>query len=255
MTKRQTRQYEMLVRVRDFGHTYRQQFAEESEGSKAFGVVADAVGQIDTFHKSKLTARRESMQTKQKAKAALAAQIGAIARSARVMAKAIPDADAKFPLPARRSDVAVLQSGRLFLDEAAAVKDMFIRCGLPPTFIDELQQAVAAFEQAISGCTAGRTGAVVSRGAIHSALKRGVDAVDTLDVLVANTVGHDEHAMRRWKRDRHVAAAGRNASAGTPLEQPAPAPAEEPPTALTTEPPSPQATVVSANDHPLQRAS
>ena len=138
MTKRQTRKYEMLVRVQTFGVTHQKQFAEGSEVAKAFATVADAVAQINGFEMAKGTARRQSLEAKLAAKLALAARIGAIARSARVMAKAIPGADAKFPLPMRRSDVAILTSGRLFLQEATLLKDTFVSCGLAPTFVENL---------------------------------------------------------------------------------------------------------------------
>lgn len=219
MTKRQTRKYEMLVRVRSFGVAHRERFSEGSEGSKAFAAIADDVAQIDAFSMAKLTARREGKKTKLAAKLALAARIGAIARSARVMAKSIPGADAMFPLPTRQSDVAVLTSGRLFLQEVAAVKDTFVRCGLPETFVEELQQAIAVFEQAIAGRNAGKTGAVVSQKGIRSALKHGVDTVLSLDVLVRNVLGGDANTMAAWKRDRHVEFGGRTAAVGAPPDR------------------------------------
>src|SRR5689334_9062196 len=114
MTKRQSRQYEMLVRVRKFGEVHKEQFPEGSEGSKAFGAIAAAVAKVDAFNNPKLTGRYESKKEKLAAKHALAARIGAMARSARVVAKTVPSADAKFPLPTRQSVLAVLQSGRLF---------------------------------------------------------------------------------------------------------------------------------------------
>jgi hypothetical protein len=222
MTKRQTRKYEMLVRVQTFGVDHRGQFAEGSEVSKAFAGVSEAVAQIDAFSMTKLTGRRESKQAKLAAKLALAARIGAIARSARVIAKAIPGADAKFPLPTRQSDVAILTSGRLFLQEVTPVKDSFVSCGLPPTFVEDLQQAIAAFEQAIAGRNAGKTGAAVSQKGIRAALKHGVDTVLSLDVLVRNVLGGDANAMATWKRDRHVEFSGRTAAVSAPSEHEAP---------------------------------
>src|SRR5204863_10071363 len=152
------------------------------------------------------------------AKLALAARIGAIARSARVMAKTIPGADAKFPLPTRQSDVAILTSGRLFLQEAALLKDTFVSCGLAPTFVENLQQAVAVFEQEIAGRSAGKTGRLCQQ-AIRAALKKGLDTVLSLDVLVRNVLGHDRNAMTAWKRDRHVEFSGRTSAVGAPSEQ------------------------------------
>ena len=44
MTKRQTRQYEMLVRVRTFGVNHQKQFADGSEVTKAFATVVEFSG-------------------------------------------------------------------------------------------------------------------------------------------------------------------------------------------------------------------
>jgi hypothetical protein len=233
----------MLVRVRKFGDTHKDQFPEGSEASNAFAAVAAAVTRIDAFTDAKLTARRVSKQEKVAAKLALAARIGAIARTARMMAKTVPSADAKFPLPTRQSDVAVLQSGRLFLHEAEPVKDTFIRCGLPATFVEDLQQAVARLEQAISGRDAGKTGAVVSQKGIRSTIGKAVDTVMSLDVLVSNAFGQNEHVMNAWKRDRHVELAGKNAS---PEEQPLP-PVQDP----TLQPSTNQPPAVSTVEEPM----
>ena len=263
MTKRQSRQYEMLVRVRNFGDAHTAQFPDGSEGRTAFAAVTAAVAQIDAFMAARLTARRLSQQEKRAARLALAARIGAIARSAQVMAKTVPGADAKFPRPTRKSDVAVLQSGRLFLQESEPVKDAFIRCGLPATFVEDLQQAVARFEQAINGRNAGKTGAVVSQKGIRSAITKAVDTVQSLDVLVANVLGHDENVMNAWKRDRHVELAGKSAPVGTPPSDhgvPAPAPSEQHPIppveAPTAHPSVDQPAATSTVDQPpLRRAS
>ena len=225
MTKRQTRKYEMLVRVQTFGVTHQKAFAEGSEVAKAFAAVTDAVSQITAFEMARLTAKRESMKARHAANLALAERIGSIARSARVMAKAIPGADAKFPLLTRRNDVAVLTSGRLFLQEATPLKDTFISCGLAPTFVEDLQRSIELLEQEIAGRSAGKTGAVVSHKGIRAALKKGLDTVLSLDVLVRNVLGHEANAMAAWKRGRHIEFAGRTAAAAAPSDNGAPAPA------------------------------
>jgi hypothetical protein len=241
MTKRQTRQYAMLVRVRDFGNTHGARFPEGSEAQNAFASVTSAVAQVEAFTNAKLTARRISRMSKRAAKQVLMKRIGAIARSARALAANDPGADEKFPMPASRGDIAVLQTGRLFLQEGVAVRERFIRCGLPPTFLDDLQQAVGTFEQAISGRSAGRTGAIVSQMGIRSSIKSGVAAVQSLDAFVANVLGQDEAALNAWKRDRHVDLDGRSPSAPTRSAASEPIPAATSPASEVIEEPMPKA--------------
>jgi hypothetical protein len=225
MTTRQARQYEMLVRVRAFGKAHQDRFVEGGEGYKAFNDVGAALAEVDAFNGGKQTARRQSRQTKPAAKEALTAQLRRVAHTARVMAKTTPDADAPFPLPTRESDLALLQAGLLFVKEVEARTDAFLRCGLPATFADELQQAVTAFEQAIGNRQAGRTGAAVSQVAIRTALRQGSDAVNSLDVLVRNALGGDIKAMAAWTRDRHVDWTGKRGATGAASNPPTPIPA------------------------------
>jgi hypothetical protein len=155
-----------------------------------------------------------------------------------------------------------VRSGRLFLQESEPVKDAFIRCGLPATFVEELQQAVARFEQAINGRNAGKTGAVVSQRGIRSTVKKAVDTVQSLDVLVANALGHDENVMNAWKRDRHVELGRKSAPVGAPSDHGdhVPASPEEHPIPLVDEPTAPrsvdQPAATSTVEEPmLRRAS
>ena len=162
MTKRQRSQYQMFVWVRDFGYTHPAQFPAGSEGHKAFAAATTAVADIEAFNKQQQTGRRDNRREKLAAKKELVKRVGTLAQSARVLGSTAPGADAKSPPLTRRDNVSVRQSGRLFLEEAAPAKDMFLRCGLPMTFVDDLQQALARFEQTIAGHSAGRIGAFVS---------------------------------------------------------------------------------------------
>lgn len=233
MTKRQTVQYEMLVRVREFGKLHQERFVEGSEGRQAFAAVAQAIAELDQFSGRKQTMRRVARQTKEAARRALSARVVAIAGSARVLAKSVPDADARFPLPAKPSDVALLQAGLLFLKEAVPVKDGFVRCGLPATFLEELQQAVSAFEQAIEGRHEGKSASKASQVALRDVLAKALDTVKSLDVLVANTLGHEAPLMAAWKSKRQIERV--RTTARVAATQPAPSPeASAPPVANPT---------------------
>ena len=148
--------------------------------------------------------------------------------------------------------MSVLQSGRLFLQEAEPVKDTFIRCGLPTTFVEDLQQAVVRFEQAIAGHSAGRIGATVSDKGITATITQGVQAVRSLDVLVANVLDDDPVAMNSWKRRRHVDMTPKSASVDEPSDNPVPASEHEPLAPRSSEVSAP---VTGAADEPLRMAS
>src|SRR5262249_4972153 len=94
---------------------------------------------------------------------------------------------------------------------------------------------------------------VVSQKGIRSTIRKAIDTVQSLDVLVANVLGHDEDVMNAWKRDRHVELAGKSALVDAPSGQgvsvpsstvghPIP-PVEEPSTQPLTNQPSEMSTV------------
>lgn len=232
MTKRQVRQYEMLVRVRGFGKLYQDRFPEGGEGRTAFASVGVVVSEVDAFVRDQQTGRRRARQGKLLARKALLARLVTIAKTAKVVAKTSPDFDARFPLPTNKSDVMLLQAGQLFLKEAAAVKEAFVRCGLPDTFVDDLQQTLTALEQAIAGKRDGRTTGKVSSVGIRAALAKGMSAVDSLDILVANVLGADLTTMETWKNKRRVdptvKTSATTAPTAAPIPQPVPDGAERP---------------------------
>lgn len=218
MTGRQMRQYEMFVRIHAFGQTYSDRFADGAEARKAFQAVGTVIEEIDAFNAGKLTARQSSRQRRDTAKRALKRQLRRIASTARVLAKTIPDADAGFPLPRDGSDIALLQAGMLFARAVVPMADPFRRCGLPATFVEDLRQAVTSFQQAIAEREAGKTGFTVSVTVIRAAVRQGMDAADSLDVLVRNALEDDVKAMAAWKQDRHVDRSPRQRPAGAPVE-------------------------------------
>lgn len=243
MTNRQARQVAMLVRSDRFVQERPGLFPEGSQGSKASNTLSTVLEQIGAFNSAKQKKGREVRTTKRLAKEALRAQLLTITRSARVLAKTVPDADARFPLPVGESDMAAHQAGLLFVKESTAMKEAFIECGLPATFLETLQQSVTAFERAVASGSDARTNSVVSRKEIKALLKEGVDAVRSLDVLVANALGHDRVAMAVWKQMRHVDKIGVSSSAS------------DTPAVVAPEPLAPETVAANAGDDPLRRAS
>jgi hypothetical protein len=61
MLKTERIRYEMFLRVRDFGTTYRDLFPESSAGGQAFAQVAQAISEIDWHAQAKLGAARDGV--------------------------------------------------------------------------------------------------------------------------------------------------------------------------------------------------
>jgi hypothetical protein len=270
MNKNQRLRYEMFLRVRDFGHVHRDRFPESSTAGKAFAAVAAAVADLEAHAMAGLLTAEEGRKARDAARDALVDRLTAIARTARVIARALPGADAVFRMPAERSDTSLLTTARAFISEGQAVKNRFVPLGMPDDFLTGLQKVVDTYDQAIGGRRAGRTGLAAARAGMKTAIAQGLDAVRTLDVVVANTLQDDPVVLAAWKRGRQQMSKAKGASAGvkaqgTKPEGPTPTPAAPaaaspdaatmagPAVAVAPEAAAPPAPV--APEEPLKRAS
>lgn len=251
MTKDERLRYEMFQRVRDFGTAHRQHFPDDSMGGKAFRAVEAAIAEIEARATEKVLTAEEGKTSRTAAREALLERLAVIARTARLVSKSAPGADAVFQMPEYRSDVDLLTAARACVREAQAGLDRFVLLGMPKTFVTDLQALVDAFEQAVHGRRVGRAGAAAARAGLKAALVQGLDAVRTLDIVVTNTLGDDAASLAVWKRDRKLypkakpIAAAENAPPPSPpvtppepagparaLAPPAAAPAVETPDAI-----------------------
>ena len=89
----ETRRYEMLVRVRDFGASHRAAFRKVPLGGKMFAEVASAVTELGEQAASQISGRstvREGSSSKAVARAALRDSLDATSRTARALALDTP---------------------------------------------------------------------------------------------------------------------------------------------------------------------
>jgi hypothetical protein len=198
MTAYETGRYDMFKRICRFGEAHRQFFPEASDARKTFALVAKCVDELDALVRAKRDATEHNWRRKAEARKALTARLRVLARIAYDESQRIPGADALFPFP-RRSDNALLNTGRLFVIKCANARDMFLRYGMPETFVADLQTLVDAFEDSTQRGWHRRTTIVVTRLGTEKALARGLDAVRTLDVIVWNTLAHEVTLIAVWR--------------------------------------------------------
>jgi len=203
----ETRRYEMLVRVRDFGKAHGDLFPTSSPGGKAFAAVEAAVTELSRHAVQKMSSRgaaRDGGERREAARTAVREQIDAISRTAGLMAEDKPDLAERFRMPKARNDQALLIAGRLFVRESEAVEAEFLAHGMPSTFRVDLNTAVQRFEHALHDRDAGRAGQTAAQAGISAALESGTAAVESLDVIIANRLRGDAVTMAVWERERRV---------------------------------------------------
>jgi hypothetical protein len=229
--------YDMFVRVRDFGNAHRRQFPDGSMGGKAFRLVEDAIAEIDACNKILARNGGGGKQARASARAALVEALIEIASTARLMSKTSPGADEVFRVSEKASDVALLASARSILDESHLAVDRLVLCGLPKTFVTDLQELIERFEQAISGRRSKRSDVATARQGIKTAFSSALEACRTLDIVVTITLKKDPVKVAAWRRDRRVNPKSRVAAVvAVPSVTPPEVTPPDPPTAAPARP-------------------
>lgn len=227
----------MLVRVRDFGAAHADRFPPSTLGAKSFAAVASAVDALSEHAAIQLSGRgvaREGTTSKAVAREALREDLEAIIRTARALAIDMPGLDDKFRAPRGSGDRALLNAARAFAKDAAPLAKDFVAHDMPEKFLEELQESIKDFEDAIREREAGKGTHISARASIDSAMEEGVDAVRRLDAIVPNRLRDDTSTVAAWEHARRVEypAAGRGkADTATAPHTPPPATASAPATA------------------------
>jgi hypothetical protein len=220
----ETRQYEMLVRVRDFGDRYGHLFPTSSVARQNFDTVAAAVKELDaqelTHMAASVSARAERKTT---AREALQARLHAISQTARVLAASVPGLDQQFQVPNSASDQTLLTTGRKFARDAEPLSSQFLAHGMPAAFVAELDALVGSFERALRDRGVGREARRAARASTGAALSSGLAAVRSLSAIVTNHLRDDAVARTVWESARRIVYPER-AKKRDATPEPAPAP-------------------------------
>jgi hypothetical protein len=204
MNRIEIRQYEMLVRVRDFGAARVDLFPTASLAGQQFAGVDAAVTQLREHAVSQMSSRPQRAGTQPTARRALLDALETISRTATAIKAADPAFDNKFHLPRRQPSQALLATGRSFAREAAPVAELFVAHEMPKTFIADLNGLVEALEMAMRAREARKDARTAARVHFKTTLASGLAAVHQLDVLIPNRLKDDPVTLAVWERDRRI---------------------------------------------------
>ena len=220
------RQYQMLLRVRDFGDSFGERFPPSSVARENFAAVAAAIKELDAQDVAHMAASLSARaQRKDTARQALLARLQAISQTARVLRQDKSGLVEQFEVPAAAADQTLLTTGRKFARDAEAFSTQFIAHGMPVTFLTDLNALVDSFESALRDRGLGSEARRAARLSTKALLASGLAAVRSLDAIVNNHLGDDEVTRAVWKRERRIVYPKRIDA--TPAPVPA---APEPPT-------------------------
>lgn len=207
MNSLDTRRYEMLVRVRDFGAAHSDLFAKSSLAGRAFASVASAVSKLMQHAASQQSGRssaREGTTSKAVAREALREDLDAIVRTARGLALDTPGIDDRFRAPRSSRDQALVNHARAFSADAAPLATAFVEHGMPEDFLDDLGDSIKELEDAIRERNEGRQINAAAQTAIDEAMEEALEAVRRLDAIVPNVLRKSASQLSAWELARRV---------------------------------------------------
>ena len=203
MRIKQRRQYEMLLRVRDFGQTHGHVFRATGMAPELFRSINTAVDELAATAVAKASAavssRADEKRRARQHLAALLVKVSQLARVLRARGQTVPC----FMLPASRCDHELLTVARHFARTAAAFDADFSGHGMGPTTI---AAAANAFARAMSERRAGRAGHTAALVRIKELLASALLDVRRLDLIISTELADDAVVTAVWKQARHVGA-------------------------------------------------
>lgn len=203
MTKRERVQYQMFLRVRDFGATHSGRFPESSTGGQLFATVARATAQIEAQSSARFKAGSEGRHGKV-ARLAMWEWMRDIARTSRGVSRQDASRRTALRVPLKANDEVLLAAARVFLEQGTLVSDTFVQLGLDANWHDAFKATIDTFEASLKDRRSGRYGVSAAHASIKASLAEGFDALHTLDVVVANSLKGDPALMPAWLRGRRV---------------------------------------------------
>ena len=203
MHKKQRRQYEMLLRVRDFGKTHGHAFSSSGMGPEVFVSISAAVDELAATALAKVSAAGAARADhKRRARRDLAQLLGKVSQLAHVL-RARGQTVPVFALPASRSDLEVLTVARQFARDAAALEVDFRGHGMGSSAI---AAAADAFERAMRDRTKECADHVAALARTKDILAGALLDVRRLDLIVDNELRNDAVTTAVWKQARRVCA-------------------------------------------------
>jgi hypothetical protein len=201
MNDRERRQYERLVRVKNFGKENVTDFEANSRAARLFAELEKLLADIDANSSEQFSADSEKRQAAAN-KATLRAEILESLRIIRDITRAIaienPDFSERFLIPGSLNDQGLLAIARAFLNDARPFLDEFVSYEMPADLLDDLAADIADFQAAIEQANKGLTDRGVAVEGIDKAMSRSMDLVSQLKPIVSNKYRKDPQKLSQW---------------------------------------------------------
>jgi len=201
MNAKETRQFEMLLRVRDFVETHRDLFTSVPAANTVCAAVDAAVAELAATDVMKMSAAASARAAR---KAAARERILKVLQRASRAAKILRTKGRTTPpfrFPESRSDQTLLTAARQFARAAAALEADFTAHGMSPAHISGV---AAAFDEAIRDCAMSRSEYIAARARIQQLLVNARLDVRRIGLMVRNEGPGDQVIHAVWKQAHRI---------------------------------------------------
>jgi hypothetical protein len=201
MNIKQTKQYEMLLRVRDFGQAHADAFPASSAARQAFASVGAAIDELAAAdvkkRSSSQSARADRTMAARTALADTLVNASHLARVLRATGRPLP----AFEVPESRNDQVLLTTARQFATDAVAFDGEFTAHGVGPV---QITASAAALEATLRDRGSSRADHTAARVRIQELLGAARLDVQRLDLVVDSECAGDPVIQSLWKQTRRV---------------------------------------------------
>ena len=198
MKRKNAETYKMLTRVADFATTNVGLFAKSPAGVEVQTSLQTALEELTAASSSRVAAESALRSARNQRDIAREHMKGLLARADQT-ARALHSQ--AFRSPVRISDRSLIDAGRAFAAEIAAVKDQFIAYGFSP---EEVTNAVKPLEVAVLALSAARAKRSAAIREFDEKLNAAMDCTRRFDAIVGNTFDENSAVMAQWTNVRTV---------------------------------------------------
>lgn len=212
MNATKKKEFESLRRVDNFANSAWPPLASLHQGFyDQLEIVRSAISDVDhLFTEQQSGAYAKSVKRRAQLRAQLRTlHLQPMRKISRVLSRETAGMPRIVNLPHHNAQEQVLvASAKATLEDATPYRDRFIARGAAPDFLDKLQNAIAAVEQARDDSNALRARVAKTTAGIEEALVRGRDAVRCMDTVVRVSCAadplHGERTLAAWENASRV---------------------------------------------------
>ncbi len=213
MDERERNITDAFVAMREFNTRNAADYAAVSDAAANFAILSSVIDNLENYAATQTSGGRgQAVTQKSVLAAAIRRRLKDISRTARALNFDDEGFRRLFRTPDSNSEQNLLAAAREFASEAAKHEIDFLRLAMPTSFVDDLNQDIADFEQAANQKASSQGAGVGATAGIDEEIARGMQVATILDAIMQNVYRNNPVKLAQWTQARHVRRSAQRAS-------------------------------------------